>query len=148
MRALLLLFIVALGACAQKPLVKELEPKDAALSEALIAQSEAPKTENLPILDLEAETLYQFLLAEIAGQRGNLGLSSQAYLEIAQKTRDPRVAKRASEVAMFSRNYRLALEAASLWLELEPNSIAARQSVASVLVNSDDLNGALPHLAR
>jgi tetratricopeptide (TPR) repeat protein len=148
MRALLLLFIVGLGACAQKPVVKEPDPRDAALSEALIAQSEAPMTENLPILDLEAETLYQFLLAEIAGQRGNLGLSSQAYLEIAQKTRDPRVAKRASEVAMFSRNYGVALEAASLWLELEPNSIAARQSVASVLVNSDDLKGALPHLAR
>jgi tetratricopeptide (TPR) repeat protein len=150
MRALLLLMIVALGACAQKPIVKEPNARDAtiALGDAMMAQPEEAKTQHLPNQELEAETLYQFLLAEIAGQRGNLGLSSQAYLEIAKKTRDPRIAKRAAEVAMFSRNYPLALEAASLWLELEPNSVAARQSVASVLVNSDDLKGALPHLAK
>lgn len=150
MRTLLLLIAFTLCACAQKPVVKQVDAKDsaAAVSEASTAQPADVNTDNLPRQELEAETLYQFLLSEIAGQRGNLALSSQGYLEIARKTRDPRVAKRAAEVATFSRNYAQALEAASLWLELEPNSVSARQSVASVLVNSDDLAGAQPHLAK
>ncbi|MGH8729590.1 MAG: tetratricopeptide repeat protein [Burkholderiales bacterium] len=150
MRLLFLLVTFALCACAQKPVVKEPGSPDAgrAKAGALIAQPREPKPDNLPRQELEAETLYQFLLAEIAGQRGNLALSSQAYLEIAKRTRDPRVAKRAAEVATFSRDYELALEAASLWLELEPDSVAARQSIASVLVNSDDLKSAVPHLAK
>src|SRR6266571_2100693 len=43
------------------------------------------------------------LLAEIAGQRGNLGLSAQAYVDLAKRTRDPRIARRATEVALYAR---------------------------------------------
>ena len=145
MRALLLLTIVTLCACAQAPVVKEPEPA-LRVSETVRAQPEEASV--LPNQELGSETLYQFLLAEIAGQRGNLGLAAEAFLDIAKKTRDPRLAKRAAEVAIFSRNHKSALEAASLWLELEPNSVSARQSVAAVLVNGDDLASAVPHLAK
>jgi tetratricopeptide (TPR) repeat protein len=144
MRALILLTLLTLCACAQAPVANE-QPQ-LRVSEKASVQPEQASV--LPNQELESETLYQFLLAEIAGQRGNLGLSSQAFIDIAKKTRDPRLAKRAAEVALFSRNHQLALEAASLWLELEPNSVAARQSIASVLVNADDLDGAIPHLAK
>ena len=147
MRAVFVTAIVALGACAQAPVVKERAPVEAQPVPIEAAHAREPVS-TLPNFELETDTLYQFLLAEIAGQRGNLGLSSQAYLDIAKKTRDPRLAKRAAEVAMFSRNSQLAIEAAGLWLELEPNSLAARQNVASVLINADDISAALPHLAK
>jgi tetratricopeptide (TPR) repeat protein len=147
MRAVLLTTIVALGACAQAPVVKETAPAEVKPAPVEAARQKEPAI-TLPNFELETDTLYQFLLAEIAGQRGNLSLSSQSYLDMAKKTRDPRLAKRAAEVAMFSRNSELAVEAASLWLELEPDSLAARQNVAAVLINADDIGAALPHLAK
>lgn len=97
---------------------------------------------------LSSQVLYQYLLAEIAGQRGEFGLSAKAYLDLAAQTRDPRLARRATEIALYAKQTEVALEAASLWLELEPGSAQARQSVAALLVNSDDLAAAKPHLER
>lgn len=102
----------------------------------------------LPSYALTRDVLYKFLLAEIAGQRGNVRLSAKAYLELAQQTRDPRIARRATEVAGFARMNDLALEAAGLWLELEPESPQARQALVSVLVNSNRLTDAKPYLQK
>ena len=63
---------------------------------------------NLPAQELTPRTLYTFLLAEIAGARGQIGLSAQLYLDLARSTRDPRIARRATEIAMYSRNLRMA----------------------------------------
>lgn len=106
----------------------------------------APSARPLPKQDLTPQILYQFLLAEIAGHRGNLPLSSSAYLDLAKSTRDPRIARRAAEVAFFSRQLGPALEAAKLWVELEPDSTQARQTLAGLLVaanRTEDLAGQL-----
>ena len=101
---------------------------------AAAAEDEAPAPRSLPKLDLTPQILYQFLLAEIAGHRGSLGLSVSAYLDLAKSTRDPRIARRAAEIAFFSRQIGPALEAARLWVELEPDSSQARQTLAGLLV--------------
>jgi tetratricopeptide (TPR) repeat protein len=92
--------------------------------------------------------VYQFLIAEIAGQRGQLDAASSTYLDLARKTRDPRVAQRATEVAVYARRPAEALAAAQLWLELEPGADRARQTVAALLVNSGRLDEAKPHLQK
>ncbi|MFX5476679.1 hypothetical protein ABTD55_22425, partial [Acinetobacter baumannii] len=74
---------------------------------------------------------------EVAAQRGELGVSAAAYLDLAQSTRDPRIAKRASEIAAFSRQNEVALQATQLWLELDPESIQARQMLSGLLVNAN-----------
>ena len=87
-----------------------------------------PLRGTLPDNELNQELLFKFLLSEIAGQRGNLQLAAQGYLEMAKTTRDPRLAKRATEIAAYGRLQNLALEAASLWLELDKNNPQARQT--------------------
>ena len=67
-------------------------------------------------------------------------------LELANNTRDPRYAQRATEAALFARNEAQALEAARLWLALEPDAIAARQSLAALLVSQRKLSEAKSHL--
>ena len=52
--------------------------------------------------NLSEPTLYDFLLGEIALQRGDYALAAKTYLELARMTRDPRVARRAVEVARRS----------------------------------------------
>ncbi|MCW5627067.1 MAG: hypothetical protein KIT73_20285, partial [Burkholderiales bacterium] len=103
---------------------------------------------NLPKQELTRDILYKLLLAEIAGQRGNVRLSARAYLDIAQSTRDPRLARRATELAMVGRFNDLALEAAALWLDVEPESVAARQTVVAALINGNKINDAKPYLRK
>ncbi len=81
---------------------------------------------------LTPQWLYQFLIAEIAAQRGQYSLSASAYVDLAKATRNPRVARRAAEVSLHTRQFDLALEAARLWNDLEPNESAARQMLSNL----------------
>ncbi|MCL1825180.1 MAG: tetratricopeptide repeat protein [Betaproteobacteria bacterium] len=80
-----------------------------------------------PAQELSAETLQDFLLAEIAATRGQFRESAQAYLTLARKTRDPRIAHRAAYIASRSKEAPLIAEAARLWIEVAPHSKEARQ---------------------
>jgi tetratricopeptide (TPR) repeat protein len=147
-RILLLLTLTAVAACAQVP-AADAPAKAAAAGEAPTA-APAPAADEppLPKVELTRQLVYQFLIAEIAGQRGQLDAASSTYLDLARKTRDPRVAQRATEVAVYARRPAEALAAAQLWLELEPGADRARQTVAALLVNSGRLDEAKPHLQK
>ena len=100
---------------------------------AFALAQEAPAASTLPAQELTPQTLYRFLLAEIAGARGQIGLAAQLYLEIARDTRDPRIARRAAEVALFARNADMAAEAARIWSEADPSSEEAKRLLAGVV---------------
>ncbi|MGH8671389.1 MAG: tetratricopeptide repeat protein [Burkholderiales bacterium] len=100
----------------------------------------------LPNVELTNQLLYELVLGEIALQRGELHLAAQSIFNLAQNWRDPRLAKRATEVAVYARMEPLALQATSLWLELEPGSTPARQALVALLVNAGRLGDARPHL--
>ena len=104
--------------------------------------------EKLPPQDLTGQLLYEFLLGEIAAQRGSPGLAAQTYLDLAKRTRDPRVARRAVEVANFARMPDLALAAARLWHESDPVSPQALQTVTVLLVGAKRVDEAEPYLAK
>ena len=103
---------------------------------------------NLPSQDLTGQTLYDFLLGEIAAQRGSPGLAAQTFLDLARRTRDPRIARRAVEVANFARMPDLALEAARIWHETDPASAQALQAVTVLLVGAKRVDEAEPYLAK
>ncbi len=105
-----------------------------------------PPPANLPEADLDQELLFKFLLSEIAGQRGNMQLAAQGYLDMAKSTRDPRLAKRATDIANYAKLQKLALEAARLWFETDKGNPQARQTLVGVLLKSDKPREAKPHL--
>ena len=92
--------------------------------------------------------LYDMLLGEIAQQRGDYALAAKTYLELAKRSRDPRVARRAVEVANEGRLNDLALEAAKTWYNIEPQSTAALSVIASLLVSAKKVDEAEPYLAK
>ncbi|HUN67972.1 MAG TPA: tetratricopeptide repeat protein [Burkholderiales bacterium] len=115
----------------------------------VIASAPGPQPpSNLPLQDLTAQTLYEFLLGEIAAQRGSPGIAAQTYLDLAKRTRDPRVARRAVEIANAARMPALALEAARLWQETDPESAQALQAVTVLLVGAKRVEEAEPYLAK
>ncbi len=96
--------------------------------------------------DLLARTVFQALVGEFALQRGDAKLGSDAWTDLAQRTRDPKVVARATEVAGFARQFDRALELSRLWLEVEPDSAQARQSQSTLLILSNRLDELAPQL--
>jgi tetratricopeptide (TPR) repeat protein len=145
-----------LAACTQGP-VREVEPAAIPeVNEAELEQAETkaasattpPAKPDLPNQELTEAVLYEYLLAEIAGQRGSIGLSAQAYADLAKRTRDPRIAKRATEIALYARMPNAAIDAAQIWYETEPDSMQALQTLTSLLINAKRNKEALPYLQR
>jgi tetratricopeptide (TPR) repeat protein len=141
-----------LAACAGQPArttaatpVQEDEAKKAAAEGAATGEAREPE---LPKQELSGETMYEFLLAEIAGQRGNATLAAQAYADLARKTRDPRVAERATQVAVEARMPEAAIESAKVWADTAPDSTRALGAAASLLVNANRVGEAQPYLER
>ena len=150
-------FGLLLAACAQQPA----RPPAAPAPEPAAAQAEddvasahaegaapAAAKADLPRLELTEAVLYEYLLAEIAGQRGALGLSAQAYADLAKRTRDPRIARRATEVAVYARMPAAAIEAAKVWVETEPSSMQALQALVGLLLNVKRHEETLPYLEK
>lgn len=126
----LILVAISLSACAQSPVVVKPAPIPvAATGDGLTSQ-----------------VLYQILLGEFASQRGELRLSAEAYADLAAKTRDAKVARRAVELARYARQPALALRNAQLWRELEPESVSAMQTLVSLLLANGRIKEARPHL--
>ncbi|MEN8170573.1 MAG: tetratricopeptide repeat protein [Pseudomonadota bacterium] len=101
-----------------------------------------------PAVELTPKLLYQLLAAEFAGQQGALRLSAATYLDAAQRTRDYRLARRATRVAIYARENTIALDAARLWVELEPGNDEAHKSTAALLIASGENVQARPHLEK
>jgi Flp pilus assembly protein TadD len=110
------------------------------------AEAAAKAEAALPKQALTPEILFKFLVAEVAGQRGAIGIAQSAYLDLARQTHDPRVARRAAEVSVFAHNTAGALEATRLWVVAEPDSIRAQQTLAALLLNEGKFDEAEPIL--
>jgi tetratricopeptide (TPR) repeat protein len=125
--------LIAGAAHAQQPLPEE--------------ETEAATTV-YPAQELTPQIVYQLLLAEIAGARGQVSMAGQSYLDLARRTRDPRIARRAAEIAVVSRQADLASEASRLWMELDPGSMQARQLASGAMASNARIEELQSHLAK
>lgn len=103
--------------------------------------------EALPDNPLTSATLFKLLMSEIASQRGSPDASYATELKLARETRDPRIARRATEFAVQARQPASAVEAARLWTELSPDSHVAADTYLTLLVLSGRFDDAEPLLA-
>ncbi len=144
--ALLYICVLALAGCAAEPLQPEVAgtdvPPPVPHPRVVVRPQEQPQT--LPQQELTPPLLFKFLLAEIALQRGQQAIAVQAYLELARETKDPRIAQRAAVVAWNAHATSQALEAATLWLQVDPDSTQARQVLATLLIGQSQLADARP----
>ncbi|HWS03773.1 MAG TPA: tetratricopeptide repeat protein [Gammaproteobacteria bacterium] len=90
----------------------------------------------------EDDLLYDILLGEVAGQREQLDVSVEHYQRAAAGSDDPRIAERALRIAVFAKQEAAALTAARRWVELEPESNEARQSLAALALRAGDVDEA------
>ena len=90
----------------------------------------------------EDDLLYDILLGDVAGQREQLDVSVEHYQRAAAGSDDPRIAERALRIAVFAKQEAAALTAARRWVELEPESNEARQSLAALALRAGDVDEA------
>ncbi len=101
-----------------------------------------------PKAELTPEVIYDYLLAEIAAQRGEFDIASHLFLGLAKSTHNASLAERAVKAAALGNQGKLALDASTVWAELDPNSLEAEQASSQLLIASGNLNEAKPHLAK
>jgi len=89
----------------------------------------APRAE---VEGLSADVFYRLILGDVALQRGETSLAARAYFEAARETRDARLAKRATEVALAARMRGLAQESAKLWSALDPAAERPKQVLTAL----------------
>src|SRR5581483_3657630 len=83
---------------------------------------------------LDEQTVYEVLLGELAAQRGQMDVAADALGRAAERTRDPRLAERAALAALYAKQYDAARRVAALWVELQPASADARETLAAALI--------------
>ncbi|MFT4562422.1 MAG: tetratricopeptide (TPR) repeat protein [Gammaproteobacteria bacterium] len=96
--------------------------------------------------DADSEPLFQILVAEFAGQRGRLDIAAESYAKAALRLKDLEVAKRATRIAVFARDYSAALQVAGVWVELAPKDFEARQILAAMYIRQGNAAAAIEHL--
>jgi hypothetical protein len=138
--------LAALPGHAQDP-SSDSDDNSVSIPDALGAQTPEDQ-KNLPDIALSSQIVFQVLAAEVALQRDQPAPAYQTYLALARDTHDPRMAQRATEIALAAQSPSDALAAAQLWQQYAPSSERAAQLDASLLVLSGKPDDAEPLLTR
>lgn len=96
----------------------------------------------LPDIELTDELLYEYLLTEFANQRGHKALAVEGSADLAHKTHDPRLAKRAAQLALESGDMNRAVDAFRFWQETEPGADMATRVLSQLLLRGGRLDEA------
>ena len=111
-------------------------------SAAAVVEEPAPVPEVLPNNALTGDMLFRITKAELEFKQGQWQGAYITMLSLAQQTRDPRLARRAAEMALAAKQGQEALAAIRLWRELAPDSDEATQYFLGFAVVNDDLSEA------
>ncbi len=102
--------------------------------------------EALPGVPLTRDILFRLLAADLAYQRGQWKTAYGITIRLAKQTRDPRIARRAAEIAISAKQPNEAMAAVRLWHDLAPDSEEATKYYLGFVLISDNLAEARPIL--
>jgi Flp pilus assembly protein TadD len=149
---------IVLSACATATSQSATEQGAPALAQTSLAKKRAtpPKAASvereaedpLPNVELSEDLLYKLLASEIAFQRGDWQTAYVTMMSTARQTQDPRLARRAAEIALAAKQAGDAFTAVGLWHALAPHSEEATQYYLSLAILSDQLDQAKPILQK
>ena len=144
--------LVVVSGCAtapQNPMAEAVaEQSDIAPAEETQAGPEPPAPEEIeyPVAPLTGDTLYNLLAAEVAGYRTHYDFALEKYVAVAEDTRDPLVAARATRLALYVKDHEQALRTALVWAEEDPDNVDAHRATVDLLLNQGRMEEAITHL--
>lgn len=125
---------------------QEAKKNTSASTTANLPSSSTPEIRNTK--DLEAESLFDLLTAEFAGKQNRPDVTLGNYLKQAHQTKDPEIIKRATRIAIALKAHQATLDAASLWVEVEPNNPEALQTISTQLLLAHQFDQAFVYIDR
>lgn len=94
-----------------------------------------------------SQTMFEILVAELAGRRGRLDVALEGYLLATERSDDPRVADRAARLAVFARDWDRAARATARWLALAPGAPGALELAGQIELRRGDGEAAAARFA-
>ncbi|WP_283787844.1 tetratricopeptide repeat protein [Bermanella sp. WJH001] len=104
--------------------------------------------DDLEPTNYSVNTFYALLVAEMAGQRQLYDVALGNYLLESHRTQDAGVTARATQIAQFIGADQAALDAATLWVKLDPKNPLAQQALSSELVKAARFSESALHLQK
>ena len=95
---------------------------------------------------LDADSLYNLLAAEFAGNRGDIETSLKHYRQAAKSIEDSSIAARTAYIALYGEHYDEALVALDRWRELEPGASDLPGMYATTYLRLGQPEKAVPYI--
>lgn len=99
-----------------------------------------------PVWGDREEVLFRIMAGEVSAHRGDYLAAAEHYVAAARLGNHAELAERATRVAAFAQHREAALEAAELWVALDPAAMEGRQVLAVLLVGEGRTDEAVEHL--
>ncbi len=98
--------------------------------------------------ELNGQTLYDLLAAELAGNQKNYHYSLAKYLKQATLTNNADIAKHAAYIAQHLRDQESLTRAIKIWMNAAPNDPEPQQILANILITQGKYTEAMPYFNR
>lgn len=108
----------------------------------------ASAKESLPNVELTGDLLFQIIASEFALQRQDPASAFQTYMQTARTTKDPRLAKRAFQIADGAHAFDQAEDAAKLWESLSPDDDDAQLAYLLAQIRQGNLSDSVQSKAK
>lgn len=98
-----------------------------------LAQSQSADRDSVQS-NMDSQLMFELMIAELAGRRGQLDVALEGYLRASERTDDPRVSERATRLAIFGRQWEDAEKVSRRWIDLDPENPEAPQILGQSLL--------------
>jgi len=137
----------------KKPTVVKTKPQvksgNSSKSTKLVSIATKKPSKTTPVnAKLSAELLFRLMTAEVAGQRGRLGVAVQQYSKASLLSNDPKIAERATQIAIFSRDNDSALKIAEHWVTIDPDNPEVHKVLGSMNLRQGNVDKAVFHFEK
>ena len=99
-----------------------------------------------PDINLDGDMLFNLLVAEFAGNAGDIDVSLKYYNQASKSIEDGRIAQRAAYIALYGKKYEEALTALDRWRALDPDSSDLSRMYAVTYLKLEQPEKAVTHI--
>jgi len=136
--------IIFLSACAATvPIAEETSAIEPAIEPAIETELVVEEPAVVEPLPLTSELVYYILMAEVAGQRGEIGVAAELYNKAASAVDSPAVASRSTQIANFTRDKSRINRALKRWVEVDPTDADVHIMQAPFKMMEGDLDAVI-----
>ena len=139
---LIVVLATIISGCATAPS----SSRQGGAEEALTDQIAIKTTDDARYDDI-SELMYEVLTGELSGKLGDLEGSKQSYSRASELSDDPKVIERAMRIAIFAKDWPLALKIAHRWSDVLDGNIEAQQVLGVLYLRQGDVDSSVKYFS-